>query len=351
MATILLCDDEIMNQKVASKILIKEGYEVMVASNGKEAVDRLKTERVDLILMDLMMPVMDGFEAISIIKKDPNLEHIPLIITSALSDKEAITRGLKLGADEYITKPFDITEFVLRVNNAIKIGSYHHMLEDNQAHLERLVQIRTKELQEALLHVKESEKDIIAILSKTAEYRDNETSMHTVRVGEMAALMAEKLNCSPQDCELMRLAAPMHDIGKVGIEDAVLLKPGKLSDEEFSTMKLHAKIGYDILASKPTPLLQLAATIALTHHEKYDGSGYPQGLSKEEIPQSGAIVAIVDVFDALLSERPYKKAFSIEKTVAILQEGRATHFNPDLLDIFLDNLDAMLAIRKKFSDN
>ncbi|MDF1876799.1 response regulator [Sulfurimonas sp. SAG-AH-194-L11] len=324
MSKVLLCDDELMNRKVASKILKKEGFEVVEACNGLEALDILKLEEIDLILMDLMMPVMDGYEATKIIKNDEKTASIPLIIISALSDREAITKGLKLGANEYISKPFDIIEFVLRVKNAIKMGE----LQNNK-----------------------NEKDIVYILSKTAEYRDNETSMHTQRVGEMAAAIVEIFGWDSTDTELMRLAAPMHDMGKVGIADNILLKAGKLTDEEFSVMKTHAEIGHSILSQKKTPLLALAAEIALTHHEKFDGSGYPKGLKEQEIPLSGAIVAVVDVFDALLSERPYKKAFPLEKTLEIIKAGSATHFNPEVVDIFFQNLQKMLEIRQSLCDD
>ena len=350
MPIVLLCDDELMNRKVASKILNKEGFRVIEAKNGQEAIDILKINKIDLILMDLMMPVMDGYEATKIIKDDDEYASIPLIIISALSDKEAITKGLELGADEYLTKPFDITEFRLRIKNAIKIGIYQNMLKDHKQLLEMQVKEKTKELQEALIEVQNSEKDIISILSKTAEYRDNETSAHTIRVGEMAAIVAQKFGWDKHNVDLMRLAAPMHDMGKVGIDDYILLKPGKLDDDEFSKMKEHSNIGYNILSQKTTPLLTLAAEIAYSHHEKYNGYGYPQGLKKDEIPLSGAIVSVVDVFDALLSERPYKKAFSLEKTLDIIKNDSGTHFNPKVVDIFINNLDEILEIREKLSN-
>jgi len=350
MPKVLLCDDELMNRKVAIKILTKEGFSVVQAQNGEEALAILKTTKVDMILMDLMMPVMDGYEATKRIKEDENLCGIPLIIISALSDKGAIIKALALGGDDYITKPFDITDFRLRVKNAIKIGEYQNILKDKKLLLQTEVNEKTKELQIALKEVRESEKDIISILSKMAEYRDNETSMHTLRVGEMSALLAFKLGWSEEDVQLMRLAAPMHDVGKVGIADSILLKPGKLEDDEFSIMKEHAAIGHTILSQKKTPLLNLAATIANTHHEKYDGKGYPNALSADEIPLSGAIVAVVDVFDALLSERPYKKAFSLEKTLQIIKDGSGSHFNPKLVTLFLDSIDEVLEIRARMSD-
>jgi putative two-component system response regulator len=323
MACVLVCDDEVMNRKVASKILKKEGFEVLEAVNGQEALDVLKAEKVDLILMDLMMPVMDGYEATKKIKSDDTISHIPLIIISALSDRKAITKGLKLGANEYISKPFDIIEFQLRVKNAIKLG----------------------ELQE-----QENAKDIVYILSKVAEYRDSETAMHTIRVGEMAAYIASKFGWSRENVELMRLAAPMHDIGKVGIADAILLKPESLNEEEMLLMKTHAQIGYDILSQKETPLLELAAEIALSHHEKYNGMGYPQGLKGDDIPLSGAIVAVVDVFDALLSKRSYKRLFTIEKTLEIIKGDAGEHFHPKVVEILIHHIDEILSMRTLLSD-
>ena len=350
MSVVLLCDDELMNRKVASKILNKEGFSVIEACNGQEAIDVLKNSQIDLILMDLMMPVMDGYEAIKIIKSKDELSTIPLIIISALSDKEAIIKGLECGADEYLTKPFDILEFRLRVKNAIKIGTFQNMLKDKKLLLESEVALKTKELQDALSEIQKSERDIVSILGKTAEFRDNETSAHTLRVGEMAALIAQRFSWDEERVNLMRLAAPMHDMGKVGIEDSILLKPGKLSDNEFFKMKKHSEIGYSILSQKDTPLLKLAAEIAYTHHEKFDGSGYPQGLCGDEIPMSGAIVAVVDVFDALLSERPYKKAFSLERSVDIIKSDAGTHFNPKVVEIFINSLDELQEIRKSLKD-
>ncbi len=351
MARVLLCDDELMNRKVASKILLKEGFEVVEAVNGQEAIQRLKESKIDLILLDLMMPVMDGYEATKIIKADLNFSAIPLIIISALSEKKAIMKGLELGADEYLTKPYDIVEFTLRVKNAIKIGIYQNMQKEHKKLLEFEVNEKTKELQKALEEVQKSEKDIVSILGKTAEFRDNETSAHTLRVGEMAALLAEKLLWSPKDVELMKLAAPMHDLGKVGIEDAILLKPGKLLEEEFIKMQEHTTIGRAILSQKETPLLKLAAEIAHTHHEKYNGQGYPLGLKEKQIPQSGSIVAVVDVFDALLSKRPYKEPFTLEKTLAIIKEGSGEHFDPKVVSCFLDSLEEMVQIRVRLKDD
>lgn len=351
MAVVLVVDDEVLNRKVATKILQKEGFSTLEAVDGNEALNILKDHKVDLILMDLMMPNMDGFEATKIIKSDEKLSSIPLIIISALSDKNSILEGLELGANEYLTKPFDLIEFRLRVKNSVKLGEYQNFLKDNEKFLQQQVDEKTAKLSLALEEIKNSEKDIISILAKSAEYRDNETSMHTVRVGEISALMAEHFGMSEDEVELLRLASPMHDIGKVGTPDAILLKPAKLSDEEFAIMKKHSLIGHSILSHKRTPLLHLASQIALYHHEKYDGSGYPYGLIANDIPLSARIVAVVDVFDALLSERPYKKAFSLEKTLSILQSDSGKHFDPDVVDIFMKNIDQILVLRDKFSDD
>ncbi|MDF1875955.1 response regulator [Sulfurimonas sp. SAG-AH-194-I05] len=350
MQSILLCDDELMNRKVASKILKKEGFEVIEAVNGKEAISLLQHNKVDLILMDLMMPVMDGYEATKIIKSDEELSWIPLIVISALSDKDSIKKGLELGANEYITKPFDIIEFRLRVKNAVQLGAYQSMLRDNKSLLEAEVSKKTKELQTALQEIQQHEKDILAILGKVVDVRDNETSAHTVRVGHMAAVIAQKLGYSQDYCDLMRVAAPMHDIGKIAIPDNILLKPGKLDEDEFEIMKQHAQIGAEIFGQTTTPLLELASQIANTHHEKYNGLGYPNGLKGDEIPMSGAIVSVVDVFDALLSSRPYKKAFSMEKTLEIIQESSGSNFNPKIVDLFMENLDAILDVREQLQD-
>ena len=350
MDTILLVDDEQMNRVVASKILIKEGYSVIEAQNGFEALEALKTNQVSLILMDLMMPQMDGFEAITQIKLDKQLKDIPIIVISALSDMQMVHKGLMLGANEYITKPFDIVEFRLRVQNIIQLGNLIEFQKEFNQTLTDEVDKKTHELHEALQEIQQSEKDILAILAKLAEYRDNETSSHTIRVGQMAGFLGSKLGLDEEQCALLKLAAPMHDIGKVGIEDDILLKNGKLTEEEFSTMQQHANIGYSILSQKETPLLQLAATIAYTHHEKYDGSGYPRGLSKDSIPIEGAIVAIVDVYDALLSKRPYKEPFSQERALEIIANESGSHFDPKVHDAFVKYISQINLIRSHYED-
>ena len=350
MTQVLLVDDELMNRKVASKILKKEGFEVVEAVDGLEALERLKTYDIDIILMDLMMPNMDGYEATKIIKEDENLSSIPIIILSALSDKSAILKGLELGANEYLTKPYDIAEFKLRVHNANKLRSFYKMSKDNEAYLAKEVDEKTKALQEALREVENSEKDIVSILAKVGEYRDNETSMHTIRVGEISALLAKEFGYSDDEVELVRLSAPMHDIGKIGIEDAILLKNGKLTAEEFEVMKTHASIGATILSLKQTPLLSFASQIAESHHEKYNGKGYPKGLSGEDIPLVARIVAVVDVFDALMSKRPYKEPFSLEKTLSIIEGDSGTHFDPKVVEKFLENLEKIVKIRERLDD-
>jgi len=350
MTQVLLVDDELMNRRVASKILKKEGFEVVEAVDGLEALERLKSYDIDIILMDLMMPNMDGYEATKIIKKDENLSSIPLIILSALSEKSAILKGLELGANEYLTKPYDIAEFKLRVHNANKLRSFYKMSQDNEKYLAKKVEEKTKALQEALREVENSEKDIVSILAKVGEYRDNETSMHTIRVGEISALLAREFGYSDDEVELVRLSAPMHDIGKIGIEDAILLKNGKLTEEEFEVMKTHASIGATILSLKQTPLLSFASQIAQFHHEKYNGKGYPKGLSGEDIPLVARIVAVVGGFDALMSKRPYKEPFSLEKTLSIIKGDSGSHFDPKVIEKFLEKLDEIVEIRERLDD-
>jgi putative two-component system response regulator len=211
-----------------------------------------------------------------------------------------------------------------------------------------MVDEKTAEIQTSLWMIKKSEQDIINILGKAGEYRDTDTGNHVTRMSYYCELLAKKLNLSEDEQSLVLQAAPMHDIGKIGIPDVVLLKQGRLDHDEFEIMKTHAQIGYDILSSKNTPLMQVAKQIALTHHEKWDGSGYPNSLRGEEIPLFGRICSIADVFDALLSKRPYKKPFTLEEAIAIMEDGRAVHFDPYLLDLFFDSMDEVLVIKSKF---
>ncbi len=340
-ATVLVVDDEFMNRDLIAAILGKEGCAVLHAENGEDALGVLGSQAVDVILMDVMMPIMDGFEAVRRIKADEALKNIPIIMLTALSDKNSLKESLKLGANEFLSKPFEIDELKIRIKNMVTIKHY-------QDSLEGMVAARTKELQDALQKIKESERDVIATLVKASEFKDTDTSEHIERMSLYAHFIAKKLGLSEEEQELILNAAPMHDVGKIGIPDSILLKPGKLTEEEFETMKSHAKIGFEILSVRDNDILKAGRDVAISHHEKWDGSGYPNGISGDDIPLFGRIVAIADVFDALGTKRPYKEPFSDDECFRLIGEGRGTHFDPALVDLFLENRSEIIQLKASF---
>lgn len=336
-ATILVVDDTPENIDVLTGIL-KTDYKVKAALNGLTALKiAMGKQKPDLILLDVMMPDMDGHEVCKILKNDPNTAHIPVIFVTAKSEVEDEQKGFNLGAVDYITKPVSPPLVRARVKN-------HLSLYDQSRHLEALVKQRTQELNDTRV-------EIIRRLGKAAEFKDNETGMHVIRMSWFSRFLAEATG-QPEDwCELLYNAAPMHDIGKIGIPDKVLLKPAKLDDEEWEVMKKHAEYGADIIGEHHSPLLQLAKEVAISHHEKWNGKGYPNGLQGESIPLSARIVAIADVFDALTSERPYKKAWTEEKAIALLQEEAGQHFDPELVPLFITCLPKVREIQQQFADH
>jgi putative two-component system response regulator len=340
-ATILAVDDELMNRELIAAILGKEGYSVLYAENGEEALAVLGSRVVDVILMDVMMPVMDGFEAVRRIKANESLKNIPIIMLTALSDKNSLKESLRLGANEFLSKPFELDELKIRIKNMVVVKRYQDSLED-------MVAARTKELESALLKLKDSERDVIATLVKASEFKDTDTSEHIERMSLYSLFIAKKLGLSEEDQELILSASPMHDVGKIGIPDSILLKPAKLSSEEFEVMKSHSNIGFEILSVRENDILKAGREIALSHHEKWDGSGYPNGLAGEQIPLFGRISAIADVFDALGTRRPYKEPFSNDECFRIIAEGRGTHFDPAIVDLFLKHKEEILQIKAGF---
>ncbi len=319
------------------------------AINGKDAIEQLPTSTPDIILLDLRMPVMDGFETLQYIKNDSNFSDIPVIIVTANAEEK--NKALHLGANDFIAKPIDTVELKLRTFNHAKLYQAQKQLKELNSNLDNLVQQKTKELKLSLQHAKETEYEISIRLGRASEYRDLETGMHIKRMSHYSALLGRLWGMSPQEEQLLLYSSPLHDIGKIGIPDAILLKPGKLNDEEFELMKEHTSIGSSMLKDgERYPIIKNGQIIAEQHHEKYDGTGYPQGLKGEAIHIYARIVAIADVFDALTSKRVYKDAFSVEKATAIMQEDRSKHFDPVLLDLFLANLELFLQIKEDFPD-
>jgi putative two-component system response regulator len=347
---ILAVDDVEMNLEILEVMLSGHFSEFIKASNGQAALDILAaTSDIDIILLDLEMPVLDGFATLSLLKRNDSYREIPVIVITA--NKSDVLKTLSLGANDFLAKPYDKEELKLRVMNHVRSKKLADMQKDLNAVLEREVVKKTADLRKALTLSQEAEYEISIRLGKAAEFRDLETGMHTRRISELSFQLASLLGLPEAECELLRFASPLHDVGKIGIPDRILLKPGKLDETEFQIMKLHTVIGGKIMSEAGRyPLLEAGRIVALQHHEKWDGSGYPNGIKGEEIHVFARIVMIVDIFDALTSERPYKKAFTIDESIAIMADGKGEFFDPTLLDIFLTNIDLFVSIKEALKD-
>jgi putative two-component system response regulator len=326
---ILAVDDEESNLLLLRRILERDGYtRVDVTTDASRVVRMFVESRPDLVLLDLHMPGMDGFELMerlrSVSGEGPG---VPFLVLTADATQETKRRALSAGARDFLTKPLDRIELLLRVRNLLEVQHLQDRLRDQNANLEDQVAERTRDLEQARL-------EILERLALAAEYRDDDTQEHAWRIGRISALLASRLGLSDRKVELIRRAAPLHDIGKIGISDTILLKPGRLTDAEFEVIKTHTTIGAEILSGSQSPLLRLAQRIALSHHERWDGAGYPGGLSGERIPLAGRIVAVADVFDALTHERPYKDAWPVDKAVDEVLGQAGRQFDPAVVDAF-----------------
>lgn len=334
--TVLIVDDSPENLMVLSEIL-KPFYKVKVATGGVKALNLIASGDIpDLILLDIMMPDISGYDVCKKLKHDPMTHNIPIIFVTALSDYTNEEEGLHLGAVDYITKPINSSIVLARVNT-------HITLLRNKHNLEQKLQERTEEI--VLTRM-----EVIRQLGRAAEFKDNETGTHILRMSAYAKLIAQKIGLDNTRTELIYLSAPMHDIGKIGTPDAVLQKPGSLTPEEWEIIRKHPAQGADIIGNHHSLLLQTARIVSLTHHERFDGTGYPNGIKGYDIPLAGRIVAIADVFDALTSRRPYKEAWSIEQAVEYLLEQKGKHFDGELVDTFLQHMDEIKAIMMQFKD-
>lgn len=359
-AKILIVDDEEPNIHLLEKLLVRAGYADLETTTDPRRVLRLFEDyRPDLILLDLRMPYLDGFAVLDQLKAQIAANsYLPILVLTADISADAKRRALSMGAKDFLTKPFDHIEVALRVRNLLETRLLHVELQHHNEILEERVRQRTANLWEAVQRLTESEtatreatEETIQRLAIAAELRDEETGWHIERMSRYAALLARRVGMDDSRCELIRLASSMHDVGKIGVGDRILLKQGKLTAQEFEAIKQHARIGHRILADSKAEVLQIAAVIALTHHERFDGAGYPEGLDGEEIPLEGRIAAVADVFDALTSDRVYRRAYALGQALEIMTEERGRHFDADLLDLFLDSMDDVLAIWQTYSDD
>ncbi len=336
-AVILVADDDRLFLEILKDLIEGMGHVAVTAKNGAEAVEKAIKTPPDLVITDVMMPVMDGFELTKKIKLTPETSHTPVIIVTALSDKTSRLKGLKIGADELLTKPVDEAEFRIRVTNLLKVKKYEDYLIEHGRTLEDEIQDKSTQLEEAFEQIRSSYLETVYRLTLAAEYRDRETGAHIKRIGLYSRHMAVSLGLEEMDVEAVFEASPMHDVGKIGIPDSILLKQAKFTGDDFKIMQTHCTIGANILHNPGPELLKTAMEIALTHHERWDGSGYPAGLKGRNIPLSGRIVQIVDIYDALRSKRPYKPAYGQKRSLSFIQEKEKTFFDPEIFAAFMDN--------------
>ncbi len=335
-ASVLVVDDTSENIDLLVEIL-KGEYTVRAAINGEQGLKIARLAKApDLILLDIMMPGIDGFEVCRRLKQDPTTSHIPIIFVTAKITTSDEIMGFSLGAVDYITKPISPPVVLARVRT-------HLALYDQNRELDRKVRQQTQDIHDTRLK-------IIHRLGRAAEFKDDNTGLHVIRMSHYARVLGIAAGMSETMADMLLDAAPMHDIGKIGIPDAILQKPGRLDEQEWAIMQTHAQMGEEIIGKDDSELLTMARIVAISHHERWDGSGYPNALAAEDIPMVGRIVAIADVFDALTSVRPYKDAWSVDDAVAYLQQQAGRQFEPKLISLFIENLAEIVAIKEKLSD-
>ena len=344
MHTVLIIDDSDINLTLIKALVLKLGEcSPVLFANPLKALDWCRDNIPDLVIVDYMMPDMDGLKFINAFRALHGRNEIPVLMVTANDQKDIRYDALLGGANDFLTKPIDRVEFSARARNMLSLRSGQKFLADRAEHLASLVDEQTRE-------IRDREKELIFRMSRAAEFRDPETGAHIQRMAHYSQVITRVLGLDVKAQRLILEAAPMHDVGKIGIPDYILLKPGKLTPEEFEVMKGHARLGYELLKDSGSETLRAGAEVAISHHEKYDGSGYPHGLQGNKIPIFGRIVAVADVFDALTSERPYKKAWTIEDACRFLENGRGSHFDPMCVEAFLACKDEILDIRLRFKD-
>ena len=352
-ARVLVADDQEDGRRALSRALTALGYDTEVAADGIEALAKLPLG-ADLVLLDAQMPGLDGFEVARRIRADPEYQDLPIIMVTGLASRKDRLRAVEAGVNDFIAKPFELTELRVRCASLLRLKEATDALKRHQAELEQVVAKRTGDLRVALERMAEAQRstyaahlDTIRRLVIAAEHKDRDTAAHIERIGRYCELVAATLDLPPGEVEIIRYASPMHDVGKIGIPDAVLLNPRKLDAQEWEIMKTHPALGARILRGSPSPLLQAGEMIARSHHERWDGSGYPAGLRGEDIPLSGRVCAVADVFDALTNNRHYRDALPNATVWEMMQAERGRHFDPAVLDVFLEAREAVEAIQRQ----
>lgn len=344
LARILVVDDNPSNVTLISQILQSDGYlNIASTTDPREAVDMFCDGQFDLLLLDIRMPHLDGFEVMAALRLRIRDDFLPILVLTAQTDEETCFRALSSGAQDFLTKPIRRIEVLHRIRNLLHARYLYKDQRRQRERLDELVKERTRELEETRL-------EVIRRLGRAGEFRDNETGMHVIRMSKASQLLALRAGLGEAASELILNASPMHDVGKIGIPDNILLKPGRLTPEERTLMEQHPRIGADIVGHHPSELMQMAREIALYHHEHWSGEGYPEKLAGADIPVAARITAICDVFDALTSVRPYKAAWETAEAVAYLKDRAGVQFDPQLIDHFCDILDDILILKGRYAD-
>lgn len=343
---ILIVDDERFNLVMLEDELVLGGYDVFTASDGEEAIEKALQLLPDVVLLDIIMPGMDGYEVCTRLKQSEKASHIPIVMLTALADSQSRYRGLECGAIDFLSKPVDMLELKIRLKNVVELKEYHDLLKGYNKSLKEEVEKKTLDLRNSFI-------DTIYRLTLAAEYKDKGTAAHLRRVSDYTKLLAEVIGLSERDAELFYYASPMHDVGKLGIPDEILLNPGTLAPEEFDIMKRHTVIGANMLTGSDSDYLKSAVSFALYHHENWDASGYPHGMRGEEIPIEGRVMLMADRYDALRSERPYKEAFDHDTAFNVLTKGldrsKPEHFDPLIYQAFCDNHEMFSEIYEQYN--
>lgn len=349
---ILIVDDEPVNVQLLEAMLYSVGYSnVNSTSDSRKVRDLHQATQFDLILLDIRMPHLDGFQVMDQLNEISCNDYLPILVLTAHDDMETRLQALELGARDFLPKPFNSAEMLNRINNMLEVRALYNDKKHQAKYLEEMVQERTKELELRNQELEQTRYETVRCLGRASEYRDNETGNHIIRMSKSCQLLAIATGLSADKADAIMSASSMHDIGKIGIPDHILLKPGKLDAQEWEIMQSHVNIGGEILGEHNSNLMALARSIALTHHEKWDGSGYPDALVGENIPIEGRIAAICDVFDALTSDRPYKKGWPIDEAVSYINENAGLHFDPHLVTLFSEILPSILKMRQSYLDS